>query len=100
MKKEDQEKFYQTIGRELTKARERKNMTVSQLAKKSGEQFNTIKAIEDGHRFSFHQASWMKEVLGMNLNILLADAINTNNIDLKEEENGIEEESVSIGDFI
>jgi len=105
MIKKDQESFYQSVGKALTKAREQKKMTISQVASKSGEQYGTVNSIENGRPFSFHQALWMQEILGMNLNILLKDAINENSIntDLKEESNGEEsniEETLGLSDFI
>jgi transcriptional regulator with XRE-family HTH domain len=93
MKKQDQDLFYATVGKELTKARERRKLSISQLATLSGEQFNTIKGIEEGRPFMAHQMSWMKEVLGMSLNITVTDACNVNNIPMKEIDNGDKKES-------
>lgn len=97
VKRNDQDLFYASVGQALTRAREQRKMTISQLATKSGEQFNTIREMEEGGKFMFHQASWLKEILGINLNILTSDAINSNAIP-KEETNEQEENSVS--DFI
>ena len=91
MTKNDQQLFYASVGRALTKAREQHKLSVSQLAAKSGEQYNSVKAIEDGRPFSFHHGTWMRSILGMNLNVLLTDAVNENSIEpLKEDDNGEE----------
>lgn len=97
MTREQQDLIYAFIGKELTKARERKNLTITQLANKVDEQYNTIKAIEDGNRFMFHQAVWMKEVLGMNLNILISDAYNVNSIPTTVKEEHGKEKAESSG---
>ena len=104
MKKNDQDLFYAAVGRELTKFRERRKLSISQLAAKVNEEFNTIKAIEDGKPFMAHQISWMKSILDINLNILITDALNTNNISIKEDDNGQEstpvEETSSLSDYL
>lgn len=92
----NQKKFYASLAKHLTKARERKKLTVTQLATLSGEQFNTIQAIERGEgRFMFHQAIWMKEVLGLNINMLLQDCYNENDIPYKGDTGGDEIEKES-----
>lgn len=89
MTKEDQDLFYASVGKELTKKRDRMKLTVSQLAQKVGEQYNTIRSIEEGKPFMAHQLTWMKNILDINLNIMISDAINSNGI--KEESNGDKE---------
>lgn len=103
MKKSDQDLFYQSIGRQLTKARERLKLSVSQLSTRVGEQYNTIAAIESGKPFMTHQTTWMKDFLGMNLNITVTDACNENSISMTEgDDNGQEskKESSSLSDFL
>lgn len=94
MRKENQDLFYATIGRALTRAREQKKLTISQLSKICGEQYNTLKGIEDGKPCSLHHASWMRNTLGLNLNILMSDAINENNIKEEEHVEEIREEVI------
>lgn len=76
MKGNKQELFYQLLGQELTKARERKKLSVYDLARESGEQWNTITAMEKGGKFMGHHFAWMRSVLEVNLNILLTDVAN------------------------
>jgi len=105
MKKEEQDLFYGSVGRALTRAREQKKLSTSQLANQAEEQYNTVMAIEKGGRFSFHQVLWMKKILGVNLNILLNDAIAETGVgfETKEELNGDKKEESSgesLSDFI
>jgi len=103
MTKDDQKLFYESVGRALTRAREQHKMSISQLARKASDQYNTIAAIEQGKPFMAHQLHWMRKELNMNLNILINDAINENGItsEIKEESDGQEEsESYDLGSFI
>jgi len=71
MIKEQQETFYKAIGKALTYARKRRNISIAQLAKLSGEQNKTIRYIENGSVCSLHHAAWMIEILGMNINDII-----------------------------
>lgn len=90
MIKIDQERFYTAVGRYLTVARERKKLSISQLARLSGEQFKTVRAIEEGNNFHFHQAVWIASVLGVNINEMIRE------IETMEGSNG----SADINQFI
>jgi transcriptional regulator with XRE-family HTH domain len=79
MTKKEQESFYAKVGRYLTVARERKKLSVSQLAKKAGEQFNTVSAIEEGKNFHFHQVVWIAGVLGVDVNVMIREIMEGNN---------------------
>ena len=71
MIKKEQNSFYKHVGRQLTLARQRANISISSLAHRSGEQHKTIKSIEDGSfRCSLHHAVWMNSILGLDLNAL------------------------------
>jgi transcriptional regulator with XRE-family HTH domain len=78
MTKKQQESFYAGIGRYLTLARERKKLTVYQLATKAGEQFNTVSAIEEGKNFHFHQVVWIAGILGVNVNQMVKEIMEGN----------------------
>jgi transcriptional regulator with XRE-family HTH domain len=71
MKKDLQKNFYEKVGAYLKNERIRRNITITQLANKAGEQFNTVKAIEEGNNFHFHQAVWIAGVLGININEMI-----------------------------
>lgn len=73
MIKQDQDKFYALVGRALQVARQRRNMSVAQLSTASGEQHKTIKGIESGKLHSLHHAVWMKNILGLDLNVIIRD---------------------------
>jgi ribosome-binding protein aMBF1 (putative translation factor) len=71
MIKKTQINFYTQVGRALTAARRARNMSIQQLANRSGEQNKTIRAIEAGNgQCSLHHLIWMRDVLGMDLNQL------------------------------
>jgi len=72
MLERNQEIFYKMLGKELTKARIRMNMSPYDLAKFSGEQWTTINKMEAGGKFMAHHFVWLKK-LGINLNILMGD---------------------------
>lgn len=72
MKENRQVQFYKILGQELTKARERKNMSAYDLAKFVGEQWTTINKMENGGKFMAHHFVWLKEI-GVNLNVLIGD---------------------------
>ena len=99
MKKEEQEALYKSIGRHLTRAREQSKLSTSQLASRVSEQYNTVKAIEDGKPFMAHQLFWMNKILGMNLNILIKDAVNENGITISGDDND-KKETNSLDSFI
>lgn len=56
---------YSNVGKAVKRARELKGLTVWDLAKNIGEQYNTVKRIEEGHAFLLHHLRWIKEVLGV-----------------------------------
>lgn len=64
-------KFYIKVGKRLTVARQRRNISIAQLAKRSGEQNKTIRSIEAGNVCSLHHAVWMKSILGIDLNEIM-----------------------------
>lgn len=76
MMKDAQQRIYAAVGKELTKARQHQNMSISRLANAAGEQYMTIKNIEEGGGFMFHHTSWMRDVLGMDINKLVIKATN------------------------
>jgi transcriptional regulator with XRE-family HTH domain len=98
MTPEHQKLFYASLGKELTKIRERKKLSTYQLAKQVGEQYNTVKGIEDGKPFMFHQAIWLKDILNINLGILISDCYEINNIPRQGSDSG--EEEIKIEDLI
>lgn len=67
MTKKEQERFYKYVGRKLTLARTRRNITIAELAKLSGEQYKTISFIEKGKCCSLHHLVWMSRILNINL---------------------------------
>lgn len=87
MLKENQEKFYIAAGKALTKAREKRNISIARLSQVSGEQNKTIRSIEAGRPCSLHHIIWMDKVLG----IKLADIISI--MESMEGTNGKEETS-------
>lgn len=66
MKKDNQDRFYQSLGRLVTKKREELGLTIYSLAKEVDEQYNTVKGIEAGNNCSMHHMGWMQDVLGIN----------------------------------
>jgi len=88
MIKESRNSLYKKVGRYLTVAREHRKITVSQLAAKAGEQFNTIQSIEEGNSFYFHQVLWMIDHLGIDITDLIKH--------IKEDHSGQQD----INDFI
>lgn len=66
MIKEHQIYFYKEVGRRLTAARKRRNMTVYQLEKLCGEQHKTIRSIEEGRPCSLHHLVWMQNIFNIN----------------------------------
>lgn len=87
MNKNDQESFYLMVGKSLTKERGRRNITIAQLAKRSGEQTKTIKGIESGRPCSLHHVVWLVKVLGIDINEIIGG-------------NSGEESSIGIDDII
>jgi hypothetical protein len=65
MIKEKQKRFYSALGAVLTKERLRRNMTVADLVRESGEHHTTIRNIESGGVCSFHHLVWMKEIFNI-----------------------------------
>lgn len=64
---DNKKSFYLKVGQALTIARQRANMSITQLSKKSGEHHKTIEGIESGRPFYLHQAIWMKNILGIDI---------------------------------
>ena len=62
MQENRQKKFYEILGLELTKVREASNMSLYDLARKVGEQWNTIRKMEAGGKFMAHQLVWLKSI--------------------------------------
>lgn len=73
MIKKDQETFYRLVGKALTSSRQRRNMSIAELAKLSGEQNKTIRFIEKGNCCSLHHIVWMTEIFGMNFNKIIKE---------------------------
>lgn len=73
MTKQNQEKFYGLVGRALQIARQRRNMSITQLSSLSGEQHKTIRGIESGKPHSLHHVVWMKNILGIDVNGIIRD---------------------------
>ena len=59
--------FYKRVGEALTRERTRRKLTITAVAKMAGDQFITVKRIEEGHRFSFHHAYWLVELFGIDV---------------------------------
>ncbi len=94
MKENRQQQFYKILGQELTKARERKNMSAYDLSKFVGEQWTTINKMEAGGKFMAHHFVWLKEI-GVNLNILISDVtIQLESLPESEGEIEVEQEKV------
>ena len=73
MNKKDQETFYKIVGKALTSARTRRNMSIAELSRVSGEQNKTIRFIEKGNCCSLHHIVWMTEIFGMNFSKIIKD---------------------------
>lgn len=73
MIKKRQESFYKMVGKALTSARQRRSMSIAELAKISGEQNKTIRFIEKGNCCSLHHIVWMTEIFGMNFSKILKE---------------------------
>ena len=58
--------YYEFIGAHLTAARERAKISTSQLAIRVGQQYNTVKGVENGRTFSAHQLIWIETFVGFN----------------------------------
>ena len=91
----NQKIFYEMLGKELTKARTRMNMSPYDLAKFSGEQWTTINKMEAGGKFMAHHFVWIKK-LGINLNILMGDLDQrmTNVVPGYKEESSLEQKEI------
>ena len=81
--------FYDYVGREVKKARLANNLTIMELSKLTGEWDKTIRNIESGKAFSFHNASWIFNLLKIDLNLLIKN-YNGNVNEVTEETNGKE----------
>lgn len=67
MTKEQQQSFYKAVGKALTASRQQRNITIAELARKSGEQYKTINSIESGSVCSLHHLVWMVQILGLDI---------------------------------
>lgn len=68
MTTKEKESFYASLAHRLTVARQRCNISIAQLALRSGEQYKTIQDIESGKvKCSLHHAVWMKSILGLDI---------------------------------
>lgn len=92
MRKEMQTALYQRLGFYLTTIRNHKKISVSQLATRSGEQFNTVEAIMNGKRFSFHHGIWIYEILEASLDQLILNAMDDIRKEALNDEQNIKEE--------
>lgn len=102
MNKDYQKQFYDALGAKLTERMKKKNLTVSALARGSGEQYNTIKYALEGRPFQFHQALWIIDCLRFNLDDLLDSVRHTlmNGAFNGEEEESKQEENQGIQGLI
>lgn len=66
-------KFYEEFGARIKTARERKNLTLADVARLSGEQYHTIDRIEFGKAFTAHQLIWMREILDLSIDEVLLE---------------------------
>ena len=94
MKENRQQQFYKILGKELTKARERKKMSAYDLSKFVGEQWTTINKMEAGGKFMAHHFVWLKEI-GVNLNVLISD-VSTQLAEVPEIEGEVESEQEAV----
>lgn len=77
MNENQRKSFYLKVGKLLTVTRQQCNISIAQLAQRSGEQYKTIQSIEEGKiKCSLHHALWMKSVLGLDLSKLLLEGKN------------------------
>ena len=73
MIKNIQKQFYTEIGRRLTQEMKHRKITISQLARKSGQQFNTVEAVLRGHHFYFHQVIWIMDYLKVSIDNVVSE---------------------------
>lgn len=92
---EEQKNFYALVGRALTVARQRRSISVAQLSQRSGEHHKTIRGIEAGRPFYAHHTVWMREVLGLEINIVKSEIIEG-----KHEHEEIKQGSRSLNDYL
>jgi ribosome-binding protein aMBF1 (putative translation factor) len=77
MTEKERNSFYASLGHLLTVTRQQCNISIAQLAQRSGEQYKTIQDIESGKvKCSLHHLKWMKNVLGLDLNKLVTEGKN------------------------
>jgi hypothetical protein len=103
MNKEYQELFYKAVGEIVSQKMKEKNTTISRVATRSGNQYNTIKYVAEGKPFYFHQALWLKDILGLSTDKLIEQATTKlfrESFDGKEKEETNKEESKGIQSFI
>ncbi|MBF31842.1 MAG: hypothetical protein Unbinned1322contig1000_35 [Prokaryotic dsDNA virus sp.] len=103
MNKDYQTELYAAIGEVLTARMKSKQLTVSQVARRSGNQFNTVKYVLEGKPFYFHQAIWIRDYLGYSTDELIEKAtkrVLKGTFNGKEEKENRIEESKSLQSFI
>ena len=71
MKRDMQEEFYKALAHRLTAKQKEKRISIAQIARRSGVQFNTVRAVMEGKHFYFHQVIWIAEMLDVSIDELL-----------------------------
>ena len=96
MNKEYQELFYKAVGEIVSLRMKERKTTISRVATRSGNQYNTVKYVAEGKPFYFHQALWIKDILGLSTDKLIEQATTKlfkESFDGKQEEKESKEES-------
>ena len=83
MTKEQQQSFYKQVGKALTASRQQRNITIAELARKSGEQYKTINSIESGSVCSLHHLVWMVQILGLDITKIITQRGEDNEQEIK-----------------
>lgn len=87
MTKEQKQKIYAALSKALTVELQRRRILKGTLAREVGDQFLTIKRIEEGKPFEFHHAFWLVNRMGIDLTQLLTDIRgDVNGTDIKLED--------------
>jgi transcriptional regulator with XRE-family HTH domain len=73
MTEQYEKELYRRIGQRLTLERTKRKLTVTAVAKMIDDQFLTVKRIEDGHRFSFHHASWLVDLFAIDITQIMTE---------------------------
>lgn len=88
--------YYEFIAAQLTAARERAKISTSQLARRVGVQYNTVKGIEQGRPFSAQQLNWIEPFVGISTTKKYQEYLNQGNTGDKE----IQEKTIKLSCFI